>query len=179
MRTAPASPRCWRCWPTPAPRARRLPSRTRPKACKPWPAFPAWKTCCNRALCPRLLRKPEQKKGPCGPFSLLGLLPVLAFPRVLLIEQLVGIEALVIVQALHLLDDLGRRVAVVDLVQALLAVGVTHEHVRIVGRGQEALRIDAARAQGHQIESRGDVLLAILVTVVARVIAERVEEVAV
>ena len=39
------------------------------------------------------------------------------------LQQLVGIEVLV-VQALHLLDEFGWRVAVVDLVQAALAIRV-------------------------------------------------------
>ena len=95
----------------------------------------------------------------------------------LLVEQFLGVE-IVVVQALHLLDDRSGRAAVVDPVQALLAVGVTHENVGVVGRLQEIFRVDRARAQRDQVDRLWQVLQPVVVVVVG-VQAQRIEEIAV
>src|SRR6185312_10323465 len=80
--------------------------------------------------------------GSLDRLALLGLtlLGMRLLPFVLLLQQLVGIEVL-LVETLHLFDDGGGGVAAVNLVQALLPVGIAQEHIGVVGRFQEALGV--------------------------------------
>src|SRR4051812_27505726 len=75
------------------------------------------------------------------------LLLLLLLVLMLLVEELVDVR--VVRRALHLLDDVGRRRAVVDLVDPALTVGIAIEHVRIVDAFEQALGFDAARAERH------------------------------
>ena len=78
-----------------------------------------------------------------------------------------------------MLDDIGWRIAVVDLVQALLTEGVTHEHVGIVGRLQEAFGVDGARAQIDQVQELGCQFGVVAQVVVVGVDGQGIKEIAV